>query len=190
MSDIGGGSQEKASFLKPNIDIPTITSSTEQGSGANSVTTDFANVTNTITVTATTTTADDATITDGFATATTEVTSTDDTITTADAPTSDTAAAEGVVGGGTANVRALLELGFGSDADYVELGVQLTKYRFSDGGLLRQALTHGSWNENQCDSSKCEPHYERLEFLGDAVLKLIHSSMLFKMHPDWTEGRL
>ena len=32
--------------------------------------------------------------------------------------------------------------------------------------------------------------YERLEFLGDSVLKLIISTQLYKKHPSWAEGHL
>ncbi len=54
--------------------------------------------------------------------------------------------------------------------------------------LYKYALTHPSYTkelelpENQC--------YERLEFLGDAVLKLTISDVLFKTYPDYKEGEL
>jgi len=51
--------------------------------------------------------------------------------------------------------------------------------------LLVQALTHTSYaNENKVD------HYERLEFLGDAVLQLYVSEYLFDNYPDFPEGEL
>ena len=34
------------------------------------------------------------------------------------------------------------------------------------------------------------PNYERLEFLGDAVLELVVTETLFAAHPDMTEGQL
>ena len=50
------------------------------------------------------------------------------------------------------------------------------------------ALTHPSYTkENNLEYSKC---YERLEFLGDAVLKLVVSSILYKKFPDAHEGDL
>lgn len=50
--------------------------------------------------------------------------------------------------------------------------------------LYEQALTHTSYaNENNCQS------YERLEYLGDAVLELIMSSYLFK-NTDFEEGKM
>ena len=55
-------------------------------------------------------------------------------------------------------------------------------YEFSDKALLRQALLHASADAG--DS------YERLEFLGDAVLELIVSELVFESRPDFTEGQL
>ncbi len=61
-------------------------------------------------------------------------------------------------------------------------------YRFQDELLLRQALTHSSYtNEQKINKMK---HYERLEFLGDAVLELVSSEFLFHQNPDLTEGEL
>ncbi len=52
--------------------------------------------------------------------------------------------------------------------------------------LLKTALTHGSLTfEN-----KEEENYERLEFLGDSVLKLVMSDILYKKYPDYPEGRM
>ena len=44
-------------------------------------------------------------------------------------------------------------------------------HRFSESGLLQRALTHRSFGAD---------HNERLEFLGDAVLSLAVSSLLFE----------
>lgn len=60
--------------------------------------------------------------------------------------------------------------------------------RFADKALLRRALTHRSYlNEN--------PDYplednERLEFLGDAVLDFITGEYLYHRFPEMPEGRL
>ncbi|MBR1460748.1 ribonuclease III [bacterium] len=52
----------------------------------------------------------------------------------------------------------------------------------------RQALTHPSFSqEKDLPYSEC---YERLEFLGDAVLKLTVSDILFNTYPNSTEGEL
>jgi len=61
-------------------------------------------------------------------------------------------------------------------------------YHFTDRNLLRQALTHSSY-ANERKINKCED-YERLEFLGDAVLEMVTSDFLFKEHPDMPEGKL
>lgn len=53
---------------------------------------------------------------------------------------------------------------------------------------FRRALTHSSYTkENEMHFIEC---YERLEFLGDAVLKLTISDCLFNKYPDYTEGEL
>jgi ribonuclease-3 len=60
-------------------------------------------------------------------------------------------------------------------------------YRFRRPELLDQALTHRSWaHERETDAG----HYERLEFLGDAVLGLIAAEELFRGHPELPEGEL
>ncbi len=61
-------------------------------------------------------------------------------------------------------------------------------YHFRNRKLLKQALTHSSY-ANERRINKCED-YERLEFLGDAVLEMVSSDFLFKKHPDLPEGKL
>lgn len=58
-------------------------------------------------------------------------------------------------------------------------------YTFTDPGLLMQALTHPSYGGDYH-----VPHYQRLEFLGDAVLELYISEALYKAYPDQPEGKL
>lgn len=61
-------------------------------------------------------------------------------------------------------------------------------YRFKNITLLKQALTHSSFtNEQKINKLK---HYERLEFLGDAVLELVSSEFLFRMKPEMPEGEM
>lgn len=55
------------------------------------------------------------------------------------------------------------------------------EYRFVDGELLRQALTHRSAGH---------PHNERLEFLGDAMLGLLVAEELYRRFADADEGQL
>lgn len=61
------------------------------------------------------------------------------------------------------------------------------KYTFKDKDLLRTALTHSSFaNEN-----RDKPEFnERLEFLGDAVLQLITSEKLYCENPEMPEGQM
>ncbi|MCH7736513.1 MAG: ribonuclease III [Chloroflexi bacterium] len=61
-------------------------------------------------------------------------------------------------------------------------------FSFKDPSLLRQALVHLSYcNENGLDPSES---YERLEFLGDAVLELAVSTELYLRFPNADEGEL
>src|SRR5579864_2036221 len=59
-------------------------------------------------------------------------------------------------------------------------------HRFRHHGLLELALTHRSHaNERGRDE-----HYERLEYLGDAVLGLVTADWLYRKHPELPEGEL
>lgn len=61
-------------------------------------------------------------------------------------------------------------------------------YVFKNKNLVRQALTHSSYaNERKINKIK---NYERLEFLGDAVLELTSSEFLYGKHEDMPEGML
>ena len=54
--------------------------------------------------------------------------------------------------------------------------------------FIKKALTHSSYTKKKNYlHTDC---YERLEFLGDAVLKLTISDVLFKLYPDAPEGEL
>lgn len=65
---------------------------------------------------------------------------------------------------------------------------EIIGYHFFDEGLLRQALTHSSY-ANERKINRCGD-YERLEFLGDAVLELVTSEFLYRTYPQMPEGRL
>lgn len=52
--------------------------------------------------------------------------------------------------------------------------------------LLVEALTHSSFSHEHEGTT----NYERLEFLGDAVLELVATETLFTQHPDYNEGQL
>lgn len=61
-------------------------------------------------------------------------------------------------------------------------------YRFRDPMLLKQALTHSSYTNEQKINKY--GHYERLEFLGDAVLELVSSDFLYHTYSEEAEGKL
>ena len=60
-------------------------------------------------------------------------------------------------------------------------------YKFRNSLLLAEALTHPS-----LAYESRRPHFDnqRLEFLGDAVLQLVLTEELFRLFPDFPEGRL
>ena len=58
-------------------------------------------------------------------------------------------------------------------------------YTFKDMKLLETALTHPSFGGDHH-----VPHYQRLEFLGDAVLELAVSRYLYFEFPEVDEGKL
>jgi ribonuclease-3 len=61
-------------------------------------------------------------------------------------------------------------------------------YYFRDRALLRRALTHRSFANEQPDPRP--PHNEALEFLGDAVLEFLISAWLLELYPTLNEGTL
>lgn len=61
-------------------------------------------------------------------------------------------------------------------------------YTFKDKKLLQQALTHSSYaNEQKINKTG---DYERLEFLGDAVLELVSSEFIYQENPEMPEGKM
>ena len=64
----------------------------------------------------------------------------------------------------------------------------LLGFQFRDPSLLDHAFVHRSYcNEHGLEASDS---YERLEFLGDAVLELVISELLYQQFPDADEGQL
>jgi ribonuclease III len=59
-------------------------------------------------------------------------------------------------------------------------------YRFRDAGLLSEALRHASVLGEDADTRS----YQRLEYLGDAVLNLCIAELAFHRFPDAVEGDL
>ena len=68
-----------------------------------------------------------------------------------------------------------------TEASALEALQQRLQHHFVDARLLNQALTHRSFSAD---------HNERLEFLGDRVLGLAVSHMLYVAFPNRSEGEL
>lgn len=61
-------------------------------------------------------------------------------------------------------------------------------YSFKNKALLEQAVTHSSYaNERMINKHK---DYERIEFLGDAVLENVSSEFIYFKYPDMSEGNM
>ncbi|XP_050246830.1 ribonuclease 3-like protein 2 isoform X2 [Quercus robur] len=62
---------------------------------------------------------------------------------------------------------------------------EILSYRFKNKSLLKEALTHSSYNNGESFKS-----YQRLEFVGDAVLGLAISNYVFLAYPNLEPGQL
>lgn len=71
-----------------------------------------------------------------------------------------------------------------SYASLVSAAERLLKYKFRDDRTILRALTHPSYNDEPGASSD----YERLEFLGDAVLSMIIVDEIYHRFPEMSEG--
>lgn len=60
----------------------------------------------------------------------------------------------------------------------------VTGHTFTDRELLQQAITHPSASEDRDPSA----YYERLEFLGDAVVGMLVAEEVYRRFPDMDEG--
>lgn len=58
----------------------------------------------------------------------------------------------------------------------------------NNADYFKRALTHPSYTQEK--EMPYSMNYERLEFLGDAVLKLVTSEILYEQYPESTEGEL
>jgi ribonuclease-3 len=61
-------------------------------------------------------------------------------------------------------------------------------HQFKNPQLLQEALTHPSLAHEKGGNGA--QHNQRLEFLGDAVLQLIVTGHIFRLFPDFPEGKL
>ncbi|MEK6207764.1 MAG: ribonuclease III [Chloroflexota bacterium] len=66
--------------------------------------------------------------------------------------------------------------------------IEIGGYRFKDQALLENALTHSSYLHEHPEENAHD--FERLEFLGDAVVDLVVGEELYRRFPDATEGEL
>jgi len=68
------------------------------------------------------------------------------------------------------------------------MDLDIAGYRFLDAELLDTALTHSSYLHEHPGVAARD--FERLEFLGDAVVDLVIGEELYRRFPDATEGEL
>ena len=61
-------------------------------------------------------------------------------------------------------------------------------YKFKNRTLLREALTHPSFQKNSLKD--ITPNNQRLEFLGDSILDLIVTEYLYRKLASFSEGKL
>jgi ribonuclease-3 len=76
----------------------------------------------------------------------------------------------------------------GGAEDRIEAVQERLRYRFSDPSLLERALTHRSHSYER--GARAGSSYERLEFLGDALLGLVVSDWLYRDDESAAEGVL
>ena len=82
-----------------------------------------------------------------------------------------------------ADIMKLLQISRGSlQPQYIE---DVINWTFQDPALLLQALTHASYQRNRV--TDC---YQRLEFLGDAVLDYLITIYVYQTFPDFDPGKI
>jgi len=77
---------------------------------------------------------------------------------------------------------------FNRKFDKLKKFLKIHKLKSNDLKIILHGLTHSSFTHDNEMAYAC--NYERLEFLGDAVLKIIASKYLFDKYPDYNEGQL
>jgi ribonuclease-3 len=65
---------------------------------------------------------------------------------------------------------------------------QLIGHIFNNHDLLRQAMTHPSFLHENFETDIKD--YQRLEYLGDAILGMLLAELLYLRYPEWEEGAL
>lgn len=74
------------------------------------------------------------------------------------------------------------------DCEKLNLLEKIFQIKLKNSEIFEKALTHSSFTREK-ELSALES-YERLEFLGDAVLKICISDILYKKFPEYSEGDL
>ncbi|HYK98878.1 MAG TPA: ribonuclease III [Candidatus Acidoferrales bacterium] len=69
-----------------------------------------------------------------------------------------------------------------------EAHLEIAGHRFSDAEVIETALTHSSYLHEHPGTGARD--FERLEFLGDAVVDLVVGEELYRRFPEATEGQL
>lgn len=64
--------------------------------------------------------------------------------------------------------------------------VQMAGHVFVDREILERSMSHRSW----CAEHGAVPSNERLEFLGDAILQWVITDLIYRSHPELSEGDL
>jgi ribonuclease-3 len=72
-------------------------------------------------------------------------------------------------------------------SDFFQLEKDLV-HSFQNRLLLEQAMTHPSFLHENSEIDGRD--YQRLEFLGDAILGMLLAELLCRRYPDWEEGSL
>lgn len=72
------------------------------------------------------------------------------------------------------------------NTDDIERLEKTLGYAFNNKGLLLESLTHSSYSYEK----ELPYNYERLEFLGDAVIEMVVSEYLVMRYPDFKEGSM
>ncbi len=85
------------------------------------------------------------------------------------------------------SIRTYFIKGTRNQTKILDLFSRTLHYKFKNKILLRKALIHRSYLNNNMKRNESN---ERLEFLGDAVLDLIVCEEFYKMFPDKDEGDL
>ncbi len=67
---------------------------------------------------------------------------------------------------------------------------EVINYVFNNQKLIKTALTHSSYSNENKHKDKSIIDNERLEFLGDSVLSIITSEYLYSLNSDFNEGDL